>query len=330
MKINIISRDNGVGLSKDIHLLNGLLSEHEVSFCDYGSKPDATKPLADLNIFVELVHAGYFSRARLNTVIPNPEWYDLRWRQFLPRFNAILCKTRSAIEAFKGFNKKCQYISFTSQDRLSSNYKKDENRYLHVAGKSGQKGTETVYKCWAENPDFPHLTVVQNPGKAKPREVLHNVTMINEHIDDETLKELQNTCGVHLCPSETEGFGHYIAEAMSARALVIATDAPPMNELITAERGILCKWENRSKQKFAYNHYVSSLSLADAVRESMILGVSKRDEMRDISRKFYEENDVFFRNSFKEAINQLNHEKYRYNTVLETRRLPLSNTRAHR
>lgn len=38
---------------------------------------------------------------------------------------------------------------------------------------------------------------------------------------------------IHVCASEREGFGHYINEARAAGALVVSTDHPPMNELIT-------------------------------------------------------------------------------------------------
>jgi multisubunit Na+/H+ antiporter MnhB subunit len=41
--------------------------------------------------------------------------------------------------------------------------------------------------------------------------------------------------------SEREGFGHYINEARAVGAFVISTDHPPMNELVTPERGALVK-----------------------------------------------------------------------------------------
>lgn len=328
MKINLISRDNGVGLSRDVRIITDLLTAdgHEVTFCEFGIKTDPPESRADINIFVELVSSRFFGRARANVMIPNPEWYDTRWRQFLPKFAAVFCKTKSAITPFSVMSRKCKYTSFTSPDRFNPLYAKDENRWLHVAGKSGQKSTDVVHATWAANPDFPHLTILQDPGKAKDREPLQNVTLLYEYVTDETLMKLQNECGVHVCPSEVEGFGHYIMEGLSARAVVITTDGPPMNELVDDSRGILCKWNLKERQRFATAYYVTRETLADAVKRTMAIGELERNQIRDNARAFYETNNTFFIQAFKDAINGLNYAKPRTNTMLASRRLSVRHT----
>jgi len=62
------------------------------------------------------------------------------------------------------------------------------------------------------------------------------------------LAALQLGSGIHLCPSEREGYGLYIAEAMAAGALVIATNHPPMNELVTNATGLLIEPERAFSQ----------------------------------------------------------------------------------
>ena len=60
-----------------------------------------------------------------------------------------------------------------------------------------------------------------------------------EYLSSSELRRLQNQHAFHVCLSETEGWGHYIAEAMGCGAVVVTCDAPPMNELVTPERGAL-------------------------------------------------------------------------------------------
>ena len=73
----------------------------------------------------------------------------------------------------------------------------------------------------------------------------------------EDLLILMNACQYHLCPSEYEGFGHYINEARSTGALIISTDAAPMNELV--KNGILIK-----PDRF-YKHHSGTMAKIDNI-----------------------------------------------------------------
>src|SRR6202035_4154832 len=66
-----------------------------------------------------------------------------------------------------------------------------------------------------------------------------NLTVHRGFLGDEALRALQNAHRFHLCLSEAEGWGHYIAEALSVGAVTFTCDAPPMNELVSAGRGVL-------------------------------------------------------------------------------------------
>ena len=77
------------------------------------------------------------------------------------------------------------------------------------------------------------------PDKSAALKDSHNVDYQRGYMSDEELRQLQNAHRFHVCPSEAEGWGHYIAEAMSVRAVTITTDAAPMNELVRPERGLL-------------------------------------------------------------------------------------------
>jgi glycosyltransferase involved in cell wall biosynthesis len=302
MNINIIGRDNGVGLSKDLNIIKSLAIEcgHNIVFSDFSKSKPAER--FDLNIYLELLHSKWFSKASSHWLIPNPEWYDVRWKQFLPRFSRIICKTRSAISEFSKYNKKTFYTSFTSENCFDPSIQKDESKWLHVAGKSLQKSTNVIYDTWQQNPNFPHLTIIQDPSKYQKRDILPNLDYRYERIDDKELSYLQNHCGVHLCPSETEGFGHYIMEAMSCRALIITTNAPPMNELVDESRGILCNFEYKRKNNFAFSHYVSPKNLKEAVIKAVNTDNLNRERYRNNGQRFFESNDLFFKEEMKKLL----------------------------
>ena len=62
---------------------------------------------------------------------------------------------------------------------------------------------------------------------------LPNVTILTEKLKQKDLQHYMATCGVHVCPSACEGFGHIINEARSLSAVIVTTAAQPMNELVT-------------------------------------------------------------------------------------------------
>jgi glycosyltransferase involved in cell wall biosynthesis len=149
-------------------------------------------------------------------------------------FDEIWCKTRQAETIFNKLlsNKNdvsVRYIGWTSIDRHSLKHKKKYDEYLHVAGKSIFKGTQSIINNW--DVKYPTLHLVYNKSNLSltiPVE-LTNIKTYPERLDDDELIRLMNTCAIHLCPSEAEGFGHYLNEARSCSSIVITTDAEPMN-----------------------------------------------------------------------------------------------------
>ena len=91
-----------------------------------------------------------------------------------------------------------------------------------------------------KNDELPPLTVVawgplleRIERRWPEREWPSNVTIVRQKMPLPELRRLMATTGIHVCPSACEGFGHSINEARSLGAVVVTTDAPPMNELVT-------------------------------------------------------------------------------------------------
>jgi hypothetical protein len=64
-------------------------------------------------------------------------------------------------------------------------------------------------------------------------ESINDVYIINQVLDRQVINFLQSVAWLALCPSFTEGYGHYIDEARRSQINVLTTNGPPMNELIT-------------------------------------------------------------------------------------------------
>jgi glycosyltransferase involved in cell wall biosynthesis len=126
---------------------------------------------------------------------------------------------------------------------------------------------------------------------------------VNKRISNRSLLNLQNQCGVHLCPSKTEGFGHYIMEAMSAEAVVITTDAPPMNEFIKDPR-CLVKYKSSGQWKYATTYVINEKELAYKVKALQQLSHEELQAIGRQNREEYLRRKAEFAQNFERLINR--------------------------
>lgn len=212
-------------------------------------------PSHDLVLILERVHFPSLTRGRQRVLIPNQEWYLERERYVIPMMDAVFTKTAHGTEIFRQYHPCVLQTGFDSRDRYRPDLPKDYSAYIHIAGRSRQKGTQTLVDVWARHPEWPLLKVLyQRPLKLPAH--CNNILVYGAPVSDELLAELQNSHGVHICPSEAEGYGHYIMEAMSCEALVVTTDAPPMNEFIRPDRGILVPICGQRRKRLGYAYQV--------------------------------------------------------------------------
>ena len=248
---------------------------------------------ADLNIFLEELVPSQFSLARRNVWIPNQEWMPLRWRRDLSGLDGVWVKTRYAERIFKEASPSVTYVGFSSFDRYEPSVAKEPRTFLHVAGCSRQKGTAAVLEAWRRNPQWPPLVLIQNPVRAQVVDI-PNVDYRPIRLEDEALRVLQNGSEFHLYPSEAEGFGHVLCESMGLGAIVLSTDAPPMNELVTDDRGILVAYDRTSQQGLGTNYYASVASIEAGVERLLAMDEQKKQRLRDNARAWFHDNHAQF------------------------------------
>ena len=297
--IDIISAKNGVGLSQDVDLLMDELTKlgHIVQFIDYRNL--TPKPKVDINVHIQEHELYFLPFAERNYFIPNHEWCSLS-SEALSKFDAILCKTKEAERIFTPLHPNAIFMSFTSVDRLDDSVEKSYKMPLHLAGASIQKGTDCVARAWINNPQFPQLVLIRNDRHCRyPYPPMDNIKLINEYISDADLKIFQNQCGLHICPSGTEGFGHYINEARACGAVVVTTNAPPMNEFVL-DKQCLVEYGNTAPWNLATFYSVDQAELEEAISNLLSLPESELQEIGKRNRQLFLENDHFFKKKLAE------------------------------
>ena len=327
--INLIGWDNGRGLSHDLRLLRETLTlqGHDVHITSVGPKRRRWTPRAlwirlqllrqslqrgdgmrwkfDVNIMLEHVQPAYFSTAHRNFFIPNPEWLSKRDERHLHRFEAMLAKTRVAAATFQARGLPTRYIGFRSTDCLIPEMPRQPH-FLHLAGASRMKGTARLLAVWRRHPEWPPLLVLQSPQTAQgmpttpDREnVRHRVATLR---NIEEIRRLQNSHLFHLCLSEAEGWGHYIAEAMSCGAVAITCDAPPMNELVRPDRGLLVAASAAGPLNAATRYHFDEAALEAAVERACGMDSGQYKALGAAARRWFESNQQRFGKLLQEAL----------------------------
>lgn len=299
--LNLIARSNGVGLDRDVDLIRevAIAAGYQVTFshCRAVSPLFSVLPQVkrfDANIFMERVFTRWIGAAHTNILIPNQERFPERHLARLRKIDHIFCKTKHGLASFKNHHASCHLTHFTSQDLLSEKIPRIPHSFLHLAGRSTLKGTATILELWKKHPEWPTLTLLQHAENA-PEQVPQNVRLISDYLTDDEVIRLSNEHQFHLCPSESEGWGHYLVEAMSCRALVITTDAPPMNELVTPARGLLANWHHSEKRHLGTNFFVDPSSLEQQIEAALSLSPEEVTSLGKSARTWMLDNDKTFR-----------------------------------
>lgn len=297
LKINIICEPRA-GLDRDRNILKNALRALDCEVNCFGT--EELVPEANINIFCQTLNPDCFLYATYNWFIPNPEWYT-QDMHLLNDIDLILCRTREVERIFTALGKKTYFMGFTSLDCYDPYYTKNYEFCLHLPGTSWQKGTEPLLNAWKKHSEFPHLSIIRFPENE--RSVPENVDWINYWIPEPELRKLQNECGIHFCLSESEGFGHYIMEAMSVGAVVIATDAPPMNEFITDQR-CLVPFKAWRLQCLGTNYHIDVADIESRVKEILTLPPSELKRIGKANRNNFKRWNTLFLDKLEQLISR--------------------------
>lgn len=328
MKVRLIGKANGVGLSRDLELLAGALRDNgcEVTLhrCERrdrkrrrgfftrlaartrGMRGGGPEAPYDVNLMLEHVWPQFLHQATRNVLVPNPEWFDRRDVAFFGAVQRVWAKTMLAERLFAARGCRAVRIGFDSSDRHDPAVMR-EPKFLHLAGRSPLKGTARLHALWQRHPEWPLLTIVQDAqAVANPTHAAEgNIRVESRYLSDEALRTLQNSHRFHLCTSEAEGWGHYIVEAMSVGAMALTCDAPPMNELIGPDRGVLLAAHQGERHNLATLSLFDEAALEAAVGDVLAMSAEHLEQIGEAARAWFLSNKQGFSGRVRRALEEL-------------------------
>jgi hypothetical protein len=297
MRIQVITRNNGYGLTKDVQVIREAMEPHghTVDFTDW-TKP-RTKGKWDWNIHLELLNPAHFRTGLVNAFVPNPEWFDSAWNKALPSVDIVLAKTYDTKRIYDLKHKKVVHTGWTSPD---PGMKVDLSRRdaIHSAGHSVSKGTYELIEAARMVPELPITLIAKNKIS---RPVPSNVKVVAGYLSDAEHAELRKA-PIHLCPSSYEGFGHYMNEARAMGALLLSTDAEPMNEIVGTESTILVPHCSERTMRHAIEKIVCVDALAEGMRMSLTLLEQAGPQISKAARDGYEKDRALFHERILEVV----------------------------
>jgi len=322
----LIYWDSGSGISHDVEILEQILHSLGISIRRTITRNKKTRlkrlwhvllqvPVTilrknDFQIHIEQIHPEQFRYSKKNFILPNPEITDIRTLNKIQVPYTVLCKSHHAEALFGEIGCQLIYTGFTSPDRIDGSVRKDYRRFLHAAGASNFKGTMKIVEVWKRNPQWPKLTIVRTLEDCygAPRahiEGTDNLEVIEKWIPSEDYLNLQNECGIHLCPSEMEGFGHYIMEGLSCGSVVLTTDAAPMNELVNDDCGFLVKASLTGKSYMSDRWTVDADALEKTINQIIELPVETLESLGSCARNRYDLLDREFRERISRVLEEI-------------------------
>jgi glycosyltransferase involved in cell wall biosynthesis len=317
MKLHICLH-NSQGLINDMEILKTcacFLKESDICVSVYDEREIncyENKMFFDIQIFLEHIAPCQLQYSNCNIFIPNLEMLSNNDTKYIDDVQLLVAKTvfgeKRLRQCFPKHSGKIKYWGWTSLDRENRFITPDYNEYLHVKGQSRFKNSQLLLNLWLKHEEWPMLHIVHYGHSnqngfleiKQPVVINGNITLYQYKLEDSDLSNLMNRCGVHICPSATEGFGHYINEARSAGALVITTNCFPMNEFLNDNYGIkvMVKKNNIKHLNAGISCVIEENDLEDAIEKCIHLSEIEKEKQSTVGRLLY----VQDRSNFKKVI----------------------------
>jgi len=317
MRINLISNiRKDSGLAHDVSIMRGLLTavfDDKVQIqIVQNAQPQCGE--ADFNVFFEVINPSLFAYAARNIWIPNHESTPKNWIPYMHMVNEIWVKTHEAERIFKELTPTTvRYVGWTS---LSKEYcsKKNYFKAFVPLGKNLHREIGVIFDAYIRMKntapiDFSRLPIL-NVVSHKPVEVpsaLDNKVVLHSKLSQDDYDALVVECGVCICLSKAEGFGHAVNEAMSSGSTVILSSIAPFLENVVGQANLGALFVRASETANNEDYFgttVSSdtVSLCEVLTEYTEKSMTEHKSDSEFMRSVYEHNHRKFIGNMKELL----------------------------
>jgi hypothetical protein len=254
MRVNIIgNHKKGTGVAQDVGVLHGLIvhvlgEDTQIRHVPH-YYPQCAE--AEVNFFIEVINPALLPYASKNIWIPNMEWTYKTWEPYAKMVDEVWVKTREAQKILEEWGVSAKYIGWTSIDKIFPE-KKNYHKAIVPVGKNIWRNPRPILQAYMRiakmdkylYKSLPELHVVyrqdfvqlgQSPDEDK-------IIFHSEPLPEKEYDELLQECGLCICTSAAEGFGHAVNEAMSVGCNLILSPIDAFREL--AEEVL---WTSNSK-----------------------------------------------------------------------------------
>ena len=321
MRVNIISNHRpNTGLSQDSKILGGILyamfeEDLQLKYVQY-VQPECSE--ADVNVFLEVINPSLLSCAATNIWIPNHEMTPKTWTPYLEMVDEIWTKTSEAQLIFSSLTtKKVRYVGWTS---LNKQTPKRKNYYKAIVplGKNFYREIEPVLSAYKHiklndrdlYSKLPILNIVSHKNLDIDEEIKDTI-ILHKNLSETDYNNLLTECGLCICLSRVEGFGHAINEAMASGCNLILSKISAFTENLAGRSASYCEIRETIENTECFGNFVfsSDISLRRLLKDYVETSFEERRENSEFVRQKYEANHIAWVQRMKTTIPEVFVEK---------------------
>ena len=303
MRVNIISSfGKNTGLSQDVNLIRGVLSAFLGEDLQLRGVPHVFPHCeeAEVNIFLEVINPSLFAYARKNIWIPNLEWAYKTWEPYFHMVDEVWVKTHEAHEKLESMGVPSKYIGWSSIDKVFAERVNFTKAFVPV-GKNIFRNPRPIFQAYLkisqESEDLynklPVLYVPYNPQHIQiqvPATITDKVMLIDRDMKETEYDEVMKECGLCICTSAAEGFGHAVNECMSVGMNLILSPIRPFKEDLTSGDAMFGEVHEIMEQPDCFGTLVdvTSDSIVQCLKNYVSIPFKQKRANCDMSRALYE------------------------------------------